>query len=248
VSAVRTGVHMSVPCGKCLGCLQRKRADWTQRIAYEEKKCKSSSFITLTYDEFHVPYTDNGNLTLKKSDLQKFFKRVRTPGLIFFAVGEYGSRTLRPHYHAAVFNSTPDRLYDAWSIYGDRLGDVQIGDVNPASIHYLTKYMVNDQEEILDALKPFRLMSKGLGKGLANELEHYCHNNKSNIVRAPGGQQIVLPRYIGDKIFSSAQRSEIARKAQENSDKNRETSFDVLVKHRDYMRMLAQQTSKSRKC
>lgn len=50
---------------------------------------------------------------LVKSDLQKFFKRFRklfsyafpTYSFKYFAVGEYGSQTFRPHFHIALFVS-----------------------------------------------------------------------------------------------------------------------------------------------
>jgi len=241
---------MTVPCGKCLGCLQRKRADWTQRISYEEKICRSSAFVTLTYDDFSVPVTDNGNLTLSKKDLQKYCKRVYTPGMRFFAVGEYGSKTFRPHYHLAVFNSDVDRLYDKWAIRGERLGNVKMGEVNPASIHYLTKYLVNEDsyKDYLDAQKPFRLMSKGLGNGLQGDIRGYCINNMSNIVPVGGGNKSLLPRYISDKIFTKAQKFEIAEKAIQEMDKKRDQDFSILVKHRDYLTEIARKTSKSNKC
>lgn len=46
--------------------------------------------------------------TLKPEDLQKFFrsfrKRIAPRRIRYFAVGEYGGKFGRPHYHAAVFN------------------------------------------------------------------------------------------------------------------------------------------------
>ena len=43
----------------------------------EGERSNSALFITLTYDTQFVPITENGYMTLKKSDLQKFFKRLR---------------------------------------------------------------------------------------------------------------------------------------------------------------------------
>lgn len=60
-----------------------------------------SSFVTLTYSDGTVPQDGS----LRPGDLQKWLKRLRKRvGFIrFFAVGEYGDRTMRPHYHAALF-------------------------------------------------------------------------------------------------------------------------------------------------
>lgn len=60
-----------------------------------------SSFVTLTYDPEHHPA--DGSVSV--SEAQMFLKRVRrrVGSLRYFIVGEYGERTWRPHYHAALF-------------------------------------------------------------------------------------------------------------------------------------------------
>ena len=60
-------------------------------------------FITLTYDDAHLPY----NQSLSVRDFQLFMKRLRKEfgsGVRFFHCGEYGEKTGRPHYHAILFN------------------------------------------------------------------------------------------------------------------------------------------------
>lgn len=242
--------HLTVPCGKCLECLQRQRADWSIRLAYEEKICKSSAFVTLTYDDFSIPVTDNGNNTLSKYDLQCYCKRIYNKGLRFFAVGEYGSHTFRPHYHLAVFNADPEKLVDKWSLYGNKKGNVKLGEINPASIHYLTKYLVNPENKMnfRDSQKPFRLMSKGLGNGYQDEIRDYCISNKSNVVILAGGNKGVLPRYIADKVFSKAEKFEIAEKAIQDQAKKRNECFEKIVDRHWYKLMLSEKTSKSNKC
>ena len=73
------------------------------RMLHELSDYEDAVFVTLTYDEDHIP----SNHSLKKSDLQKWFKRVRKeiePKKIrYFACGEYGDKTQRPHYHAIIF-------------------------------------------------------------------------------------------------------------------------------------------------
>ena len=76
----------------------------------------SAYFVTLTYDDFHIPkayYPDpetgevHTSYTLCKRDFQLWMKRLRKKfsddKIRFFACGEYGGQTKRPHYHAIVF-------------------------------------------------------------------------------------------------------------------------------------------------
>lgn len=89
-------------CGQCMPCRYNRRRVWTHRIILEALVHAEASFITLTYDEEHLP-DDN---SLSPRDLQLFIKRLRervSIPLRFFAVGEYGERGGRPHYHAAMF-------------------------------------------------------------------------------------------------------------------------------------------------
>ena len=67
-----------------------------------------SSFITLTYDDEHLP----SDLSLSVVHCQQFLKRLRfhlAPKRIrFFLCGEYGAKLGRPHYHAIVFGWFPE--------------------------------------------------------------------------------------------------------------------------------------------
>lgn len=107
---------LSLPCGQCVGCrLQRSRV-WANRCMMELLYHDSAYFVTLTYDDDHVPvshYADPAtgeifdSLTLSKRDLQLFMKRLRrhfsNDKIRFFACGEYGGKTFRPHYHLILF-------------------------------------------------------------------------------------------------------------------------------------------------
>lgn len=54
---VRTDV---VPCGKCAECICRKQADFSALATLEAKRSQKVHFVTLTYDNVHVPimYSD----------------------------------------------------------------------------------------------------------------------------------------------------------------------------------------------
>jgi hypothetical protein len=94
------------PCGQCMPCRITKRQEWTFRLLMELREHEYNYFITLTYDDKKLPHSDKyvgGSLC--KEDLQKFFKRLRKQGHKFryFAVGEYGEKTFRAHYHIMLF-------------------------------------------------------------------------------------------------------------------------------------------------
>jgi len=100
-SAGFTDVALTVPCGVCIGCRIDRSREWAIRCVHEAKTHARSCFITLTYDDDHLPV----NKSLDKTHLQKFFKRLRKKcgPFRYFASGEYGDKTERPHYHAIIF-------------------------------------------------------------------------------------------------------------------------------------------------
>lgn len=115
--------HILIPCGHCIGCrLDHSRA-WADRMMLELETSKSGCFVTLTYDNEHIPpaqFDEEDNLlygTLDKRDCQLFMKRLRKyfdgKKVRFYLAGEYGEHTLRPHYHAILFglslNDFPDK-------------------------------------------------------------------------------------------------------------------------------------------
>lgn len=92
------------PCGKCKSCRITKRQEWTGRILLESSRFASNLFVTLTYAPEYLP--PNGSL--EKRDIQLFLKRLRKSlrtRIRYLAVGEYGSRRDRPHYHLVIFGA-----------------------------------------------------------------------------------------------------------------------------------------------
>ncbi|UPW41041.1 replication initiator protein [Sigmofec virus UA08Rod_5692] len=114
---------ISLPCQKCVGCRLDYSRQWANRCMLELQYHKSSYFITLTYDDEHLPRTysadpETGEIispvaTLVKRDFQLFMKRLRKntqQKLRFMAAGEYGTNTFRPHYHVILFGLELDDL------------------------------------------------------------------------------------------------------------------------------------------
>ncbi len=93
----------TLPCGNCLGCRAKQARDWAFRITHETQIHESSWFVTLTYDNERIP--KNGSLD--PQDLRTFIKTVRREhpprSISYYACGEYGENTERPHYHTVLY-------------------------------------------------------------------------------------------------------------------------------------------------
>lgn len=179
----------------------------------------SAFFLTLTYNDEHLP----PGAQLSKRDLQLFIKRLRkvNPGIKYFAVGEYGTDKGRPHYHLVIFNLVDLALItDTWTDqFGDSLGFITGSRATMGRVRYMVEYMAlptppNDQE------KPFRIMSKGIGK---NYVERYLkfHRARSDSVVYQFKTPNAMPRYYKDKIYTNPhQKAMVKLKAMAYSDEN----------------------------
>lgn len=121
------GDPLKVPCGQCLGCRLERSRQWAMRIMHEAQEHEHNIFLTLTYNDEHVP-PDHG---LVKKDFQNFMKKLRNRyvpknpfnknthkqefeewkfqnGIRYYQCGEYGDETKRPHYHAILFGFNVD--------------------------------------------------------------------------------------------------------------------------------------------
>lgn len=94
---------MKVPCGRCIGCRLEHSRQWAMRCVHESIMHEQNSFITLTYNDEHLP----DNLSINKRDLQLFIKRLRKSlngkEVRYYGCGEYGDKLGRPHYHMCLF-------------------------------------------------------------------------------------------------------------------------------------------------
>lgn len=109
------GSSFSVPCGRCVGCRLDRSKDWAVRCMHEAQCHPINSFLTLTYDDKHLPE----DFSVHVRPLQLFLKRLRESAsarIRFFACGEYGEddpdplEGNRPHFHLLTFNYRPTDL------------------------------------------------------------------------------------------------------------------------------------------
>jgi len=147
-----------LPCSKCQGCRLQKSKQWALRSLHEFKSVGKGVFLTLTYDEQHVPT----NFSVDLHETQRFMRKVRKrlrrehgPGfkVSFLAIGEYGDQMGRPHYHVLLFGfDFPDKTYYRTTSQGDRVyksemlselwpyGLHEIGDITYKSAAYCARY------------------------------------------------------------------------------------------------------------
>lgn len=162
-----------IPCGQCVGCRLEHSRQWAIRCMLESEYHDDNYFITLTYDEDHVPrsecITEDGeiqeNLTLNKDDMTLFIKRLRShfdyrdkDGFRYFYCGEYGDETARPHYHMIAFGLKLDDLklfretklgnYYTSELLTSKWGNgrVIIGGVSFESCSYVSRYIMKKQK------------------------------------------------------------------------------------------------------
>jgi len=158
---------LSLPCGQCIGCRLERSRQWAIRCMHEAQMHTQNCFITLTYDDDHLP----SDRSLHYRDFQLFIKRLRKryPGrrIRYYMAGEYGENFGRPHWHACIFgldfddkklwkrtsaNSLLYRSADLELLWP--FGYSSIGDVTFESAAYVARY----------------IMKKVTGK---NAVEHY---------------------------------------------------------------------------
>lgn len=218
--------YIQVPCGHCAACLANKRQDWIFRLSQQFSVSHNCYFITLTYNDEHLPLTDRGHPTLVKKDFQDYMKRFRDRlcdhplrwynrhhlplpdeyrAMKYFACGEYGDTFQRPHYHFIIFNcplqgkQLYNAIFDSW-----QHGFIRYDNLTGARIGYVTKYSLkqyDDKPE--DCEPPFFLCSKGMGVSFLTKYDSidYIIKNGKNSISTPDGV-FRIPRYISDKILS----------------------------------------------
>lgn len=145
---------VQISCGHCIGCRIKRQREWTVRIMCESKMHRDSMFLLLSYDNEHKP-RDNG---LCYRDVQLFLKRTRQEldfPIRYFVCGEYGEKTLRPHYHMCLFGWRPDDAHRVSGVYSkhdiyssptlQRLwgkGKTDFGAITPQSAAYTASYVL----------------------------------------------------------------------------------------------------------
>lgn len=168
---------------------------------------------------------------------------LKVPKIKYYAVGEYGGKYGRPHYHLIIFNlpffgkrvhnnyvvnyKTDELLQSCWD-----KGHVDVGEVTTSSIHYVTGYLVSaEEEEYIGKERIFSLMSKSLGLGYLTTSMVENHQTRRDFeVTHPGGRKNIMPRYYQDKVYSDADKLLHRIEAVKLSDKKTLEEFDRILR------------------
>ena len=201
-------------------CRSSAASDVYNRQIIELQDNSKAIFLTLTYNNAHLPMTDEGYSTLCKRDVQLFFKRLRRHfvgvRIRYYLAGEYGTRTLRPHYHAIVYgiglsdfsdleyrgcNERKDPFYSSrvmshiWSN-----GFILMSDVTWKTCAYVARYVLKKQGKSSDfhvsrgSVPEFNLSSRCPGIGLLHSRDYVLSgNNMFDIDGRDGVHSISLP-------------------------------------------------------
>ncbi|AXH77708.1 MAG: replication initiator protein [Microviridae sp.] len=230
----KTGKKMPVACRKCLPCRKYRAHDWTVRLIEHEKTAKNNWFVTLTLSDDNLTWGYD-KPTLVKRDVQLFMMRLRKLfdcKLKYYAVGEYGENTKRPHYHLILFNTNCDDkkaieliVWQAW-----KNGLVHVGEVTPASIRYVAGYLEkgiygeNNDETII---REFNLQSLKLGSNYVEKNKNY-HEETKRYFYVKEGKKTALPRYYKQHCFSDEAKVQIASTIDLSLDQQKPTRNEAL--------------------
>ena len=275
---IKDGKAVLIPCKRCQGCIMDRGKSWANRMEMELPYHENAWFLTLTYDNDHVPKSydqelgvnkETGeieieNLTLNFKDLEGFWKRLRRwteyheraimieykgkmkNDLMYYAGGEYGGKTHRPHYHAIVYglNIQKDELieykkergkqyyYCEWlnKIWGN--GYIVIGAAEWESMAYTARYCTkkaygSDAKKYYESLAVVpedSRQSKTPAIGWRYYEEHKDEIYDKDSIQLKNGKRCKPPTYF-DKLFDLEHSN-----AKPLSDKECEAIEDLIIK------------------
>lgn len=248
---------VEIPCGKCIDCRLQYSRQWADRCMYERIYYGENEvwFLTLTYDEEHIIDINHEVFpgTLVKEHLQKFLKRLRrecdyhgySDKLRYFACGEYGSTTYRPHYHMILYGLDVQKIgLDPWlpsksgheqwrSPFLEKIwknGMVTCSKVSWDTCAYTARYTLKKAMgydpklyEKAGLLPEFVVMSRrpGIGSEYYDENKDKIYEFDEIIQKSPdGGRKAKPPKYFDHRLEKDNPRlyEEIKNKRKECAD------------------------------
>lgn len=216
----------TLPCGKCLSCLLNRTNHWSFRLKKEYENNYATFFVTLTYEDSQCPTSKSGIKVLEKRDLQLWFKRLRKAlkevRVRYFACGEYGVRTLRPHYHAILFFPTDpgdlkrvsDIICSTWN-----KGFTVTKLIKDGHFNYVAKYCASYTQlpkfYRRKKRRPFSLCSRRPAIGacfLTDSMATYYRQHPQNTIRE-NGVLVSMPKYYRDKLYDDEMKEQIRERS-----------------------------------
>jgi hypothetical protein len=145
--------------------LINRSREWANRCVDEAKLWSRNVFVTLTYDDDHLPADGKVNREHIRQFIHNLRRRKEFRGttIRFFGCGEYGSQNLRPHYHLILFNCDfPDKYIwkknrRSQALYRSHIceslwakGFCSIGEVNFTTAQYTARYCLKKRSSPMD--------------------------------------------------------------------------------------------------
>nr|CAI9752411.1 replication initiation protein [Microvirus sp.] len=216
---------------------------------------KDAIFVTLTYNDAHLPRNSSGTPTLDKRDYQLFFKRLRKQcsgkKIRYVLSGEYGSRTYRPHYHAIIFGLSlrdfPDIRQQSTNELGhpfftsptlERIwsnGYILMSGVTFHTCNYVARYTLKKQfgrkDEYEDGRKPeFMVTSRrpGIGKDAAVR-RLATGNTRFSVDGKDGVFETSIPTSILKRIKETKEVDSIEEMCYNNARRSQESLKQELI-------------------
>jgi len=254
VFSPRDGYHdlpVTLPCGQCIGCRLERSRQWAIRCSHEASLHEKNCFITLTYDDKHLPHDSSLNV----KHFQDFMKRLRFhngPDIRFFHCGEYGEKFKRPHYHACIFNFdfedkklwsnrrdvklyTSEKLAELWPMGFSTIGDVTFESAAYVA-RYITKKVTGDlAPDHYGTRKPeYTTMSRrpGIGKAWFDKFTSDVYPDDFVVIRE---KKMKPPKYY-DRQFEIAYPSDFGRLK-----RKRKRDAEIHADNNDYYRLITRE-------
>ncbi|WGL31068.1 replication initiator protein [Dipodfec virus UOA04_Rod_691] len=232
VDGTRINSFISGDCGHCQACRVKRKQDITARLILECRNNPYLYFYTLTYSSNFLP--DCG---LQRKDVVLFLKRFRinlqrwysrtfkcdinkaveATSFRTFYVGEYGSKSMRAHYHGLFFfkKPIPDRyLPTVFTIFKKSWGKGYILDFQKckdplASAKYVSKYItksliVDDYKDLNPLFYQGPSRNGGLGCENLSFIKEHLFNSKDFRITIKVLNKLVtiaLPQSVVKKCF-----------------------------------------------
>lgn len=212
--------RLQVPCGRCPACRRRKQNEWAFRILEESKYHSKVAFVTLTYDDDHLHYSDSGIPTLVPEHCKTLIKNLRydleyydnndeRQSFRYFLCGEYGDQFDRPHYHMIFFYSGDhdheyiEKCFTKRWFHG--FIKYELG-ISAGRAKYCAKYSLKSiGYDYQDVIPPFARMSRrpGIGHQFIKNLNiHSFRERDLWHVHDYSGTPYSLPRFYKERIYS----------------------------------------------
>lgn len=213
-----TSSYSRIPCGYCMACRIDRRNYYQDRFEYDFYKTFKGvgTFGCITYDDNHIPLNVYGDMwSLRKKDVQNFWKRVRSyiryhkinnryinPNFKHYTVGEYSPVDFRPHYHFIAVGLDYAAALDIYERCWRSSVVIDSRPILQGGMSYVLKYL-EKQQHGLQAVKqyddnglerPFLISSHCVGQHLFDNM------NLDNATYHWNGRDVPLPRFVRNRL------------------------------------------------